>query len=71
MAESFEDQLSRVEQMATGDPTWDLSDNDIAALQAVLSDRRKLLMITKSAPACACEGTMAGSHEPSCPAFNP
>lgn len=34
--ESFEDQLSRVQQMASGSPTWDLSPNDIAALKAVL-----------------------------------
>lgn len=40
--ESFEDQLSRVEQMAGGDPTWDLSNNDIAALKAVLADRVQL-----------------------------
>lgn len=36
MSESFEDQLSRVGQMASGSPTWDLSPNDIAALKAVL-----------------------------------
>lgn len=36
MSESFEDQRSRVELMAAGDPTWDLSDSDIAALKAVL-----------------------------------
>ena len=42
MSESFEDKLSRVEQMASGSETWDLSDNDIAALKAVLADRRGL-----------------------------
>ena len=36
MSESFEDQLSRVGQIASGSPTWDLSPNDIAALNAVL-----------------------------------
>lgn len=36
MSESFDDQLSRVGQMASGSPTWDLSPNDIAALKAVL-----------------------------------
>lgn len=36
MSESFEDQLSRVQQMADGSPTWDLSKNDTAALTAVL-----------------------------------
>lgn len=38
MPESFEDQLSRVQQMASGSPTWDLSPNDIAALKAVLTN---------------------------------
>lgn len=32
----FPDQLSRVRLMASGDPTWDLSPNDLAALTAVL-----------------------------------
>lgn len=36
MAESWKDQLSRVRMMANGDPKWDLSDNDIAAIKAVL-----------------------------------
>lgn len=36
MAESFEDQLSRVRLMSEGDPTWDLSPNDQAAIKAVL-----------------------------------
>lgn len=35
--EDFEDQLSRVRLMASGDPTWDLSPNDQAALTAVLN----------------------------------
>lgn len=42
MAESFEDQVSRVEQMASGSPTWDLSPNDIAALKAVLGEMTRL-----------------------------
>lgn len=37
MAESFEDQLSRVRLMAEGDPTWDLSPNDQTALKTVLA----------------------------------
>lgn len=37
MPESFEDQLSRVRLMSEGDPTWDLSPNDQAALKAVLA----------------------------------
>lgn len=35
MPESYDDQLSRVRLMSQGDPTWDLSPNDVAALQAV------------------------------------
>jgi hypothetical protein len=38
MAESYEDQLARVRAMATGAGTWDLSDNDLAALRAVLAE---------------------------------
>lgn len=38
MSESFEDQLSRVKLMASGEPTWDLSPNDCAALSAVLAN---------------------------------
>lgn len=34
--ETLQDQLSRVRQMADGDPQWDLSPNDQAALRAVL-----------------------------------
>ncbi len=34
--ETYEEQLSRVQLMASGDPTWDLSENDMAALNAVL-----------------------------------
>lgn len=38
MPESFKEQLSRVQQMAEDDgETWDLSDNDKAALKAVLA----------------------------------
>jgi hypothetical protein len=37
VSETFADQLSRVEQMASGDPTWDLSEKDCLALQAVLA----------------------------------
>lgn len=41
--EDFRDQLSRVQMMAE-DPgeTWDLSDNDQAALKAVLADRQRI-----------------------------
>jgi hypothetical protein len=38
MSESFDEQISRVRQMADGDPTWDLSQKDIAALKALLQD---------------------------------
>jgi hypothetical protein len=41
--ESFRDQLSRVESMAYDESgTWDLSENDTAALEAVLRDRQRL-----------------------------
>jgi hypothetical protein len=37
VSESYQEQLSRVEMMAAGtDDTWDLSDNDCLALQAIL-----------------------------------
>lgn len=36
MAETWNEQLSRVRLMADDCDTWDLSDNDIAALRAVL-----------------------------------
>lgn len=44
MSETFREQLSRVEQMAADDncETWDLSDNDQAALKAVLADRQRM-----------------------------
>lgn len=42
MPESFEDQLSRVRLMSEGDPTWDLSPNDQAALKAVLAQLETL-----------------------------
>ena len=35
--ESYEECLARVQSMANGDPTWDLSDNDRYALKAVLA----------------------------------
>lgn len=42
--ESHKDQVSRVELMATDrHGTWDLSDKDCAALEAVLDDRQSLL----------------------------
>ncbi len=40
--ETLAEQLDRVGLMAEGDPQWDLSDNDIAALKAVLADRARL-----------------------------
>lgn len=41
--ESFAEQLSRLRQMAAGDDTWDLSDNDTAAIRAVLDSHARLL----------------------------
>jgi hypothetical protein len=43
MSETFQEQLARVEMMAEGHDTWDLSDNDTAALKAVLAERSDLL----------------------------
>ena len=40
--ETFAEQVERVEGMAAGDPTWDLSDNDQAALKAVLDELARL-----------------------------
>ena len=37
MSETFADQVERVALMAAGHETWDLSDNDTAALRAVLN----------------------------------
>ncbi len=34
--ETFNEQIERVRLMAQGDPAWDLSDNDTAALQTLL-----------------------------------
>ena len=39
MSESLPEQIARVHQMAKGDPTWDLSENDLAALRTVLAER--------------------------------
>lgn len=38
-AESFDDQLARVNLMTREDSKWDLSDNDRDAIKAVLADR--------------------------------
>lgn len=39
-SETFDEQLTRFDLMCEGDPTWDLSDNDIAALLAVRTELR-------------------------------
>jgi hypothetical protein len=36
MSESWADQVSRLEAMASGDVSWDLSPNDMAAIRAVI-----------------------------------
>ena len=33
--ESFADKIARLELMADGDPTWDLTDNDRAAIRTL------------------------------------
>ncbi len=43
MSETLKDQISRLEGMAAGDPTWDLSDNDQAAIRTLLDQRNELL----------------------------
>lgn len=40
-------QFSRVRLMATGDPTWDLNDDDVAAISAVLANHAALLAALK------------------------
>ena len=42
-SESHDEQLSRVRMMAEGNDTWDLSENDCAALKMVLRERDALL----------------------------
>lgn len=37
--ESRDEQIARVQAMAEGQDTWDLSDNDLAALRTVLAER--------------------------------
>ena len=49
MSESFKEQLSRVQMMADGSPTWDLSDNDTAALEAVLASHAELFVALEAA----------------------
>jgi hypothetical protein len=50
-AETFREQLARVEQMAEDSgETWDLSDNDTAALKAVLADRQRMAGVINSWP---------------------
>lgn len=43
MSETHAEQIARVEMMAEGQDTWDLSPNDLDALNAVLYDRAELL----------------------------
>ena len=40
MSETFAEQIERLELMADGDPQWDLSDNDRAAIRALLENYR-------------------------------
>lgn len=46
--ESHAEQITRVEMMAEGQDTWDLSENDTSALSAVLMDRAMLLRACKA-----------------------
>ena len=38
--ETFQEQIERLELMAAGDPQWDLSDNDRAAIRVLLEKFR-------------------------------
>ncbi len=38
--ETFDEQIQRLELMANGDAAWDLSDNDRAAIRALLENYR-------------------------------
>jgi hypothetical protein len=40
--ETFADQIARLESMADGDATWDLSNNDRAAIRAILESWTRL-----------------------------
>jgi hypothetical protein len=48
MAEDYPDQLARLRLMATDDK-WDLSDNDRAAIKAVLAEREALTTLAHAA----------------------
>jgi hypothetical protein len=53
MSESFEEQLSRINLMAGGDPIWDLSHSDCLALGAVLDEIERLRAIVAKLPKTA------------------
>lgn len=53
-----DEHFKRVELMATGNPTWDLSDNDLDALQAVVDHVRELTAQLRARDA-ACAATLA------------
>lgn len=48
---TLEEQIRRVQMMASGDPKWDLSPNDIAALNALLVDRERAAKVIEAARA--------------------
>jgi hypothetical protein len=52
MSETHKEQIARVEMAASDRDTWDLSDNDVLALKAVLEDRAALLAACASASQC-------------------
>ncbi len=68
MMESHAEQINRVEMMAAAKPwdSWDLSDNDRAALKTVLADRAALLELSidlasvKHGEFCSCDDTFRG-----------
>ena len=50
MSESSEEKLNRVRLMASGDPTWDLSPNDVEALRYLLTELGRLKEIVDRLP---------------------
>lgn len=52
MSETNEEKLDRVRLMAGGDPTWDLSSNDLAALKHVMAELDRLQAIEREYSLC-------------------
>jgi hypothetical protein len=57
MKETKQEMYERVRGMSRGDDTWDLSDNDMAALAQVLSDAESAHCEVCHSTPCICEIT--------------